>query len=104
MDHSHNWGWRYWFLVVPDRDNGEVTPPRPSAVPALDGGGCEQRAFRLICVDIDETHEHAGEGFLALRVDRVVNHTGAIGQVAAVPAGKGAENLDILDRVVVGIA
>ena len=34
------------------------------AGPVLDGAGCDQRAFRLIGADVDETHMHAGKGFL----------------------------------------
>ena len=46
---------------------------------------------------------HAGKGLPALHVDGVMDSAGAVGQMAAVPAGEGAGNLDILDRVIVGL-
>ena len=77
---------------------------RRRAGPGLDRAGCDQRAFRLIGVDIDETDMHAGKGLLAPHADGVTNYTFTVGQMAAVPAGKGAENLDIPDRVIIAVA
>src|SRR5712692_3625282 len=76
---------------------------RFSAGTALDVAGRDQRALRLIGVDIDETDVHAGKGSPALHVDGVMDHPCSVGQVAAVPTGEGAENLDILDRVIVAV-
>ena len=47
---------------------------------------------------------HAGKGLAALHVDRVANDALAVGQMAAVPAGERTENLDILNRVLIGVA
>src|SRR5260370_38227841 len=77
---------------------------RRRAGPGLDRAGCDQRAFRLIGVDVDETDMHAGKGFLAPHADGVVNHTFTVGQMAAVPASERTENLDILNRVLIGVA
>ena len=70
---------------------------------ALDAAGCHQRALRLVGVDIDKADMHAGKGSPALHADGVVNDARAVGQMAAVPAGKGAENLDVLDRVIIAV-
>ncbi len=91
--------------MLPCRSNDEVTVvTAASLAPALDVAGRDQRALHLIGVDIDETNVHAGKGSPALHADGVMNHAFAVGQVAPVPAGKGAENLDVLDRVIVAIA
>src|SRR5258708_39019143 len=77
---------------------------RTGQVRGLDGAGGDQRALRLIGVDIDETDMHAGKGLLAPHAGGVRNYTFTVGQMAAVPAGKRTENLDILNRVLVGVA
>src|SRR5450759_1215539 len=92
---------------------GNVMRALPSKLPpryrlfgrqaALDAAGCDQRALRLVGVDIDKADMHAGKGSPALHVDDVVNDARAVGQMAAVPAGKGAENLDVLDRVIIAV-
>src|SRR5882757_10496154 len=76
----------------------------PAGVCRLYRLGRDQRAFRLVGVDIDETDMHAGKGLPALHLDGVANQALAVGQMAAVPAGKGAENLDIPDRVIITVA
>jgi hypothetical protein len=70
----------------------------------LDANGREQRAFRLAGVNVDEANMHSGKRLPALPIDSVPNQTRAIGQMAAVRAVEGAGNLDIPDRVIIGIA
>ena len=70
----------------------------------LDATGREQRAFRLGGVNVDEANMHSGKRLAALPIDGVPNQTRAIGQMAAVRAVEGAGNLDIPDRVIIGIA
>src|SRR6185437_1019242 len=45
-----------------------------------------------------------GEALAALHPDGVVNDSRAVGQVAAITAAEGAGNLDILDRIIIGVA
>src|SRR5260370_17502641 len=77
---------------------------RTGQVRGLDGAGCDQRALRLIGVDIDETDMHAGKGLLAPHADGAPNYTFTVGQMAPVPAGEGTENLAILNRALGGVA
>src|ERR1035437_2443436 len=91
---------------LPCRRNDEVTASLSllHKYAALDVAGCDQRAFRLVGVDIDKADMHAREGFAALHIDNVMNGTRAVGQVASVPAGNGTGDLDVLDRVIIAIA
>src|SRR5580692_9745071 len=91
--------------LVPGAAASELTTklPLPWRYP-LNAVGRDQRAFRLISANIDETNEHAGEGAPAFGVDGVVDNPRTIGQMAAVPAGKGAGNRDIVDRIVIVVA
>src|ERR1700742_2712209 len=72
--------------------------------PGLDMARRDQRAFRLVGVDIDETDVQAGKRLSAFYIHGVMDDARAVGQMAAVPAGKGTGNLDILDRVIVAVA
>jgi hypothetical protein len=47
---------------------------------------------------------HPGKSPLALHSHGVVNRALAVRQMAAVPAGEDAGNLNVLDRVVIAIA
>jgi len=89
--------------VAPCPRNNEVTASLP-LLSALEAAGGDQLTFRLVGVDIDKTHMHAGKGFAALHVDDVVNDTCAVRQMAPVPAAEGAGNRDVFDRIVVAIA
>src|SRR5438445_5310022 len=63
-----------------------------------------QRAFRLIGVNVDEADRHARKGLAALHAYRVGQHAAAVGQMAAVAARKGTDDLDILYGIVVVIS
>ena len=92
--------------MPPWPNNNEVTAACDyvTAYSALDMAGCDQRALRSIGIDIDVPHMQSREGLAALHVDAVADHSLAVGQMASVPAGKGAENLDVLDGVIIGVA
>src|ERR1700730_292264 len=80
-----------------------MLPPLPR-YPYLHAAGSHQRALRFIGINIDEADMHAGKGLAALHVDGVMNDALAVGQMASVPAVKGAGNLDVLYSVIIAIA
>ena len=60
--------------------------------------------FDPIGMDVDEADVQAGKSLPALHAEGLRNHPPSVGQVAAVPPGKGARNFDILDGIVVVVA
>ena len=64
----------------------------------------EQRALRLSGINVDEANMHSGERLPTLHTNNFTNQARAVGQMAAIRARECTGNLDILDRVIIGIA
>src|SRR5450631_698101 len=76
----------------------------PGRKPPLHPAGGNRRALGSVGVNVDKADMQAGKGFAALHAEGVVDRPRAVGQMASVPADKGAGNLDILDRVTIAVA
>src|SRR5690349_24738808 len=77
---------------------------RCSAESGSKPAGGDQRAFRLVSINVDKADMDPGEGLAALHVHGLPDYPGTVGQMAAVPAGEAAGDLDIPDRIVVAVA
>src|SRR3977135_1921808 len=66
--------------------------------------GGEQGTLRPGSLDIDEADQRLGKRFSALHVHGVVDGATAFGGIAPIPAVERAEDLEILDRIVVVVA
>src|SRR5262249_33902782 len=97
-------GYRPWFNGGGNFFGRAGFPRRCNAESALNPACADQRTLSFVGVNVDKADMDPGEGLAALHLHGLGDHALAVGQMAAVPAGKGAGDLDILDGIVVGIA
>ena len=75
-----------------------------NAKTGLDPVSGDQCTFGFIGIHIDKADMDPGKGLAAFHADGVADYALAVGQVAAVPPGEGAGDLDILDGIGVAVA
>src|ERR1043165_3346582 len=75
------------------------------ATAGLNPAGRNRYTFSFVGIDVHEADMDAGEGLPAIRINHGVgNDALTLGQGAAVTPGKGAGNLNVPNRIVVGVA